>query len=155
MTPASLLKFSRVPPAWIAPAVLLAWVLDTYLPVYEWLPNPWNYTGAGLVWFLALVLTGAAARELASHKTSLYPNGESTALVTSGLYRYTRNPMYTGMALLVLGASALLGSVTALLGAVLFCVAIQHLFIFPEEQRMIGWFGDDYRAYCQRVRRWI
>ncbi len=155
MTPASLLKFSRVPPAWIAPGVLLAWVLDTYLPVYEWLPAPWSYIGAGIVWFLALALTGAAARELARNNTSLYPNGESSALVTEGLYRYTRNPMYLGMALLVLGASLFLGSITALLGVVLFCVALQQLFILPEEQRLTGWFGDDYRAYCRQVRRWL
>jgi len=155
MKPSSLLKFSRVPPAWIAPGVLLAWLFDSYLPVYEWLPAPWSYVGAALAWVIALALTGAAARELARHDTSLYPNGESTTLVTGGLYRYTRNPMYLGMALLVLGASVFLGSVTALLGVVLFCAAVQRLFIIPEEERMTGWFGEDYTAYCKQVRRWI
>ena len=124
-------------------------------PVYEWLPTPWSYVGAALVWFAALALTGAAARELARHKTSLYPNGESTTLVTSGLYKYTRNPMYLGMALLVLGAAVFFGSVTALLGPLVFCVAIQQLFICPEEARMQGWFGEDYDNYCKKVRRWI
>lgn len=155
MKPSSLLKFSRVPPAWIAPGVLLAWGLDTYFPVYEWLPAPWNYIGAGLVLFLALALTGAAARELARHKTSLYPNGESTVLVTEGLYRYTRNPMYLGMSMLVLTAAVFFGSVTAPLGVLLFVVAIQRLFIIPEEQRMTGWFGDAYTVYCRQVRRWL
>jgi protein-S-isoprenylcysteine O-methyltransferase Ste14 len=143
MKPSSLLKFSRVPPAWILPSVLLAWLLGKYVPVFIWLPAPWNYLAAAIVWFAALALTGAAARELARNKTSLYPNGESTALVTSGLYRYTRNPMYVGMSMLVLGAALFTGAVSALLGVALFCGAIQQLFIIPEEQRMVGWFGDD------------
>ena len=155
MKPSSLLKFSRVPPAWIFPSVLLAWLLGKYVPVFVWLPTPWNYLAAAVVWFAALALTGAAARELARNKTSLYPNGESTTLVTSGLYRYTRNPMYVGMSMLVLGAALFTGAVSALLGVVLFCGAIQQLFIIPEEQRMLGWFGDDYQAYCKKVRRWV
>jgi len=155
MKPTALLKLHRVPPAWILPCVLLAWVLDTYLPVYEWLAAPWSYIAAAVLWIAALTLTGAAARNLARHDTSLYPNGESTTLVTDGLYSYTRNPMYLGMALLVLGAAVFFGSVGALVGVIAFCLAIQKLFIIPEEERMHRWFGDDYLAYRKQVRRWV
>lgn len=155
MTPASLLKFRKVPPAWIIPSVLLAWVLHRYMPLADWLPAPWDYLSAALVWVASLMLTGTAARGLAVHKTSLYPNGESTALVETGVYRYTRNPMYLGMALMVLGAALFLGSLSPLLAVVFFCLMLEHLFIKPEEQRLEGWFGDSYRDYCSRVRRWL
>ncbi len=56
---------------------------------------------------------------------------------------------------LVFTLAVILVSATALLGVVLFCVALQQLFILPEEQRLTGWFGDDYRAYCRQVRRWL
>ena len=63
--------------------------------------------------------------------------------------------MYLGMALLVLGAALLTGAVSALFGVLVFCAAVQMLFIIPEEHRMEGWFGDDYRAYRKQVRRWL
>lgn len=155
MTPASLLKFGRVPPAWIVPSIALAWALDRWLPIAEWLPVPWNILLAGVAWACSLALTGSAARRLASHHTTIYPNGESTVLVTDGLYRYTRNPMYLGMALLVAGVALFLGSLSALLSVVFFCLAVQQIFIIPEERRLESWFGEDFRSYRLRVRRWI
>lgn len=155
MKASSLLKFKAVPPAWLLPSLLLAWLLHRYLPLVEWLASPWNYFLAAVVWILSLVITGRAARGLASHKTTIYPNGESTALVTDGLYRYTRNPMYLGMAMIVLGFALYLGSLSALFAVVFFCYAVQLLFIIPEEQRLEAWFGEAYRNYQQQVRRWI
>jgi protein-S-isoprenylcysteine O-methyltransferase Ste14 len=63
--------------------------------------------------------------------------------------------MYVGMALMVLGAALFLGSVSALLAVLFFCLMLQEIFIKPEEQRLEGWFGDDYRAYRRKVRRWV
>lgn len=155
MTPASLLKFRAVPPAWLLPAGLVAWAMDSWLPLYGWLAPPWNWALAVPSWLASLALTGRGARGLARHGTTIYPNGQASALVTDGPYRYSRNPMYLGMALLVLGFALALGSVGALLGVPVFMLAVQWLFILPEEQRLEGLFGEAYRSYCRRVRRWL
>ena len=155
MKATSLLKFKAVPPAWLAPAILLAWALDRYLPLLQLVSPPWSWLLASVTWAISLLITGTAARGLARHDTTIYPNGESTALVTAGLYRYTRNPMYLGMALIVMGFGFFFGSLTAFLGTVFFCLAVQQLFIIPEEQRLRGWFGEDYTNYCRTVRRWL
>lgn len=155
MTPASLLKFRAVPPAWLLPAGLVAWAMDSWLPLYPWLLPPWNWALAVPAWLASLALTGRGARGLASHGTTIYPNGQASALVTDGPYRYSRNPMYLGMALLVLGFALALGSVGALLGVPVFMLAVQWLFILPEERRLEGLFGEAYRGYCRRVRRWL
>jgi len=155
MTPATLLKFRAVPPAWILPSILLGWALHHWLPILVWLPSPWRYVLAAAAWTTSLVITGQAARTLARHETTIYPNGESTALVTSGIYRHTRNPMYLGMALIVLGAAFLMGSLSALLAVAFFCATIRGLFIRGEEERLEGWFGEEYRHYRRRVRRWL
>ncbi|MCC5794804.1 MAG: isoprenylcysteine carboxylmethyltransferase family protein [Chromatiales bacterium] len=155
MKPAALLKFRAVPPAWIVPAALLSWALHTWAPVMQLLERPLSIMLALLAFAASLLLTGQAAKTLARHDTTIYPNGESTRLVTAGPFRFTRNPMYLGMTLIVLGVALLLGSLTALLGVPFFMLAVQQLFIIPEEQRLGGWFGEDYRRYCARVARWL
>jgi len=75
--------------------------------------------------------------------------------VTSGVYRYTRNPMYLGMALVLLGCAVTVGAASALVVPVLFMVIIELRFIRPEEHMLQGLFPQEYPAYCTRVRRWI
>ena len=77
------------------------------------------------------------------------------ALVTTGVYRYTRNPMYLGMALVLLGCAIVVGVATAFLIPVIFVVIIQYRFILPEEQMLRDLFPEEFPAYCQQVRRWI
>jgi hypothetical protein len=76
-------------------------------------------------------------------------------LVTSGIYRYTRNPMYLGTTAFLLGMAIMLGSITALLPVPLFMLVIEYRFIRPEELFLETLFGEDYRAYRERVRRWL
>ena len=79
----------------------------------------------------------------------------STNLVTGGIYSVTRNPMYLGM-LLVLGAwAALLGSLPALIGPVVFAFYITRFQIIPEERVLSSLFGDVFTAYTAQVRRWL
>lgn len=76
-------------------------------------------------------------------------------LVTGGIYRHTRNPMYLGMALAHLGIALMLGSIGALLTLPLAVLAIDRFVIRAEEAYLSGQLGDGYRAYCAKVRRWI
>lgn len=76
-------------------------------------------------------------------------------LVTGGFFRYTRNPMYLGMVLLILGAAMLYGTAGALLPAPFFAWIIQRNFIRAEERFMEAAFGEEYLAYKKSVRRWL
>ncbi len=90
-------------------------------------------------------------------KTTVNPlaPARSSALVATGLYRFSRNPMYLGMALMLLGWAIWLGQPLTLVFAAAFAILIEVLQIRPEEAALEEKFGDDYRAYKKRVRRWL
>lgn len=79
----------------------------------------------------------------------------ASALVTGGVYRITRNPMYLGMALLLLAWAVWLSAWPALAGPVAFVLYITRFQIRPEERAMQANFGDEFARYAARVRRWL
>jgi protein-S-isoprenylcysteine O-methyltransferase Ste14 len=79
----------------------------------------------------------------------------SSALVTSGIYQYTRNPMYVGLALVLLGWAAFLCAVAALAGPVIFVLYINRFQIAPEERALATLFGAAFAGYRARVRQWL
>jgi len=79
----------------------------------------------------------------------------ATALVTSGIYRHTRNPMYLGMAVWLLAWSAWLGTPAGLVGAPLFVLYMNRFQVGPEERALHSLFGAEFDAYRSRVRRWL
>jgi protein-S-isoprenylcysteine O-methyltransferase Ste14 len=87
--------------------------------------------------------------------TSLVPIKPSTALVVSGPYRLTRNPMYLGLLCVYIAAALWLGVVWALILVPLVVLAVQRLAIAKEEHYLEQKFGDAYRQYRTHVRRWI
>jgi len=84
----------------------------------------------------------------------LHPD-RASHLVTGGIYRVSRNPMYLGFALLLLAWAVFLASPWMLLGVPAFMVFITRFQIIPEERALQGVFGDAYRDYQGRVRRWL
>ena len=85
----------------------------------------------------------------------MLPFERSTALVTTGLYRITRNPMYLGMLLILAGVALLSGSASTLLPIPVFAWAIQRNFIIGEERFLEQIFGAQYLDYKRQVRRWL
>lgn len=79
----------------------------------------------------------------------------ATALVTSGAFRYTRNPMYVGLGLLLLGWAAYLCSIPALLCLPVFILYLNRFQIAPEERALTALFGAAYTDYQAGVRRWL
>ncbi len=90
-------------------------------------------------------------------RTTINPlKPEATAsVVMSGVYRITRNPMYVGLALLLLAWAVWLGSAWALLGPLAFVLYISRFQIAPEERILSRKFGSDFASYCMKVRRWL
>ncbi len=81
--------------------------------------------------------------------------GSASSLVHSGVYRVTRNPMYVGLVFLLLGWAAYLWSPWVLFGPLAFAAYINRFQIAPEERALAALFGEEYRAYQARVRRWL
>jgi protein-S-isoprenylcysteine O-methyltransferase Ste14 len=76
-------------------------------------------------------------------------------LVTDGLFRFSRNPMYLGMAIMLAGVWLLLGALSPGIGVLLFIAIAERVYIIYEEKAMQGGFGDAYAAYRRKTRRWI
>jgi protein-S-isoprenylcysteine O-methyltransferase Ste14 len=97
----------------------------------------------------------AAGAGFSAAKTNIPPWKPSTALVTSGIYRYTRNPMYLGMALAYAGLSVFADSLIALLGLPV-ALAVMHYGVIAREERYLEQkFGAEYRSYKSAARRWL
>ena len=96
-----------------------------------------------------------AIREMLKVKTSLNPHHPSTTLVSSGSYRFTRNPMYVGLTLVFAGALTFFQIAWGLLFVPLVVWLITIWVIIPEEEYLENKFGDDYLHYKSKVRRWI
>lgn len=122
-----------------------------------------NFPVAGLpVVAVAIVLGGIAVAiagvvEFRRAKTTVNPltPGKTTSVVTTGVYRLTRNPMYLGMAAGLLGMALWWASLPGLLLVATFCAYITRLQIQPEERALRAHFGDAFTIYMSRVRRWI
>ena len=88
-------------------------------------------------------------------RTAVYPNRDASTLANEGPYRFTRNPMYTGMAMAYVGGACIVGSLGALVLLPLAMVALYYLVIRREERHLREAFGDSYGEYQRRVRRWL
>ena len=94
-------------------------------------------------------------REIAAANTTYDPFAQSNALVTTGIYRHSRNPGYLGLAIIQFGFSALLDNIWIAVATLLAMAVTGHWVIRLEEKKLSDKFGASYRAYCDAVRRWI
>jgi protein-S-isoprenylcysteine O-methyltransferase Ste14 len=143
-----------LPPFWFFVSLILMTALHVLASGPRWLDWPWRGLG-GLPLALGLLLILWANALFAKHDTEVKPFRESSALITEGPFRVSRNPMYLGGMLVFLGVAMLFGTCTPCLVLPVAFVALTRMFIEPEEQAMERQFGDAFRAYAGRVRRWI
>ena len=132
------------------------WALNHYRPVLTMIPKPWNRLG----WFVIAIAPVAPIAALIQFRrayTTVNPHRPetTTTLVTSGVYAWTRNPMYLGLWVLLLGWAIKLGSLSPFAGPLLFPPLIQRVQIRPEEHALRMRFGEDFAQYCHRVNRWL
>ncbi len=104
---------------------------------------------------LAVMLAGVVSFRVARTTVNPLKPESATALVTSGVFRYTRNPMYLGMLAILLAWAMFLASPAALLGVAAFWLYIQRFQIQPEEKALAALFGSAFADYMARVRRWL
>jgi protein-S-isoprenylcysteine O-methyltransferase Ste14 len=148
----------RFPPPLIPLAtILLGGLLDRVWPIdlgFE-LSMPIRYGIGGLVVTCALTLASWAIVHFRGSGQNEKPWTPTTAIVGAGPYRFTRNPMYLAMVLLCIGAATLLASAWILVLTPICALALWWFAIRPEETYLDEKFGEVYRAYKGRVRRWL
>lgn len=104
---------------------------------------------------VAIALAGVISFRQASTTVNPLKPETASCLVTSGIFQYTRNPMYLGMAVAILGFAILLGSCLSLLGVVAFMLFIDRFQIKPEEAALTECFSEQFTQYKTNVRRWL
>lgn len=143
------------PPPFIYAGALVAGLLLNRRRPLRFLPwGPWRLLGLPFVGG-GLVIGLLGLREMKRAGTNVDPYKPSTTIVTAGPYQYTRNPLYVGMTLIYTGVSALANALPPLLLLPIVLAVMRRGVIEREERYLESKFGDEYRAYKTRVRRWI
>lgn len=144
------------PAAALLAMLALGYVLERFFPIARIVfpgqdPVAWALTGAGIV------LMVAAVAQFARAGTTVDPTRPETseALVTSGVFRISRNPIYLGMLLVLVAFVVKLGALSAWITPPLFVAWLNRAQIRREEQALAARFGDAWAAYCRRTRRWV
>lgn len=114
----------------------------------------WLASGIALLGVTIDITSLLSFRRAKTTINPMKPRATST-LVTTGTYRYSRNPMYVGLLSFLLAWAAYLGSAWTLAGPVLFVLYMNRFQIAPEEKVLAKMFGTTYSEYCERVRRWL
>lgn len=142
------------PPMWLVFGIVAIFVCNEFAPGLRFTGAAGHWAGGAmlLVGLTLLVIAGGLFKRAG---TDMIPFQSVSALVTSGVYRWSRNPMYLGMTLILFGTAVTVGAASALLVPPVFMAIVQWRYILPEEAMLEGLFGDDYRAYRRRVRRWL
>lgn len=89
------------------------------------------------------------------HETAICPTAETTSFIVSDIYRLTRNPMYLGMIMILIGIALLVGSWPYYFVAIVYAVILNHVFCPYEERKLLEQYGIEYADYTVSVRRWI
>lgn len=147
----------KIPPPLVA--LLLALAMGAFAGLGPALPWP-EGTRRGVALALAALGAGfdfAGLIAFLRHRTTINPltPRKTSALVTTGVYRITRNPMYVGLLLFLTAWAVWLGAAWPLLAPLGFVAYITRFQIRPEERALTALFGDDFTTYTTRVRRWL
>jgi protein-S-isoprenylcysteine O-methyltransferase Ste14 len=141
------------PPLIFVGALAVGFGLEALLPSAS-LPGALRWLGGVLV-LAGLTLMGSFVSSFRRANTAVDPGKPTTAIVTSGPYRLTRNPGYLGMALVYTGIALLAGALWTLVALLPALAVIDRAVIAREERYLEAKFGQDYLAYKARVRRWV
>lgn len=143
-----------LPPVWFLLSIIMMISLHLFLPVHQLFFSPITYLGIlasiigiGIILFCAYIFH--------QKNTTIKPFQESSYLVRDSIFHYSRNPIYLGMIITLIGVWIILGSLTPVFIIPLFTWLIQELFIKEEERMLEAKFGDSYQEYKATVRRWI
>lgn len=148
------MKHLDYPPVWLMAALGLAWAQSRYFDARLSFGGAWADFVGGLLVGGGLVLMGLAVVEFRRHKTTIVPRQDVSAMITTGIFKRTRNPIYLGDVLVLTGVILAWDAVLSLPLVPLFIWMLERRFIIPEEDGLRRKFRADFARYAQKTRRW-
>lgn len=143
-----------LPPVLVGIFIIAMCLLRVALPGPVLISQPYNLFGlAVLIAGLAITLIGA--RQFDRMGTNIKTFNDPTLLVTDGLFKWSRNPMYLGLTIFLTGLAILLGTLFPFFGAAAFAIIADRWYISFEERALRRTFGESYEAYARSTRRWL
>ena len=146
---------TKIPP----PIVTLVFGLSIYFSrgIFQVIEIKHSFYFGILLLLLGFVILISAVRLFRKDKTTVNPLSpeQATKLVTDGIFKYSRNPMYLGMALVLGSIAVFFNLIGGIILIALFCAYITKFQIFPEEKAMRDLFPDEFDKYTKATRRWI
>jgi protein-S-isoprenylcysteine O-methyltransferase Ste14 len=147
-------KRKPLPPTYLISSIIAMLVLNFVFPVSRVIRFPWNLLGI-VPLAIGIIVNLVADKAFKKTDTTVKPFEDSTTLITTGVFRISRHPMYVGMVLILIGIAVLMGSLTPYSVIFVFVVLMEIVFIRVEERMLEEKFGGAWSAYKGKVRRWI
>jgi len=149
------MKIKKImPPIWLLISIVVMLAFYFIFPVKLMIPYLWYLHGFIPV-ILGVAINLSADRAFQQAKTTVKPFEESSALITNGVFRISRNPMYLGFVLILIGIAIFLRSLSPYLVIVLFVTVIDRIYIRAEERMLAKKFGTEWEEYKSSTRRWL
>ncbi len=149
------MKWIDVPPVWLLGFLVIAWWIGDADPLRLSFGGVWAQFAGGVLIGAGVVLMLLAVAEMRKWRTTVVPHRDADHLVTSGIFRRSRNPIYLGDALILAGFIMRWDAVAALPLVPVFVWVLERRFGLPEEDRLRRRFRQDFHRYSQKTRRWI
>ena len=145
------------PPMLYAGLIIVAMVLNRAapLPIASEPAPGWLFTVGTMLFVTGFALDIGTLLLFARRKANFLPHRAATQLITDGTFRLSRNPIYLGNTLALLGAGIAFNSLWLILAALLAAILVHHLAIVREERHLAAKFGAEWQAYAKRTPRWL
>lgn len=150
-----MIKWIDIPPVWLVAAVAIAWVQGTLFPIGLSFGGYWADFAGGILVGGGILLMLLALVEMRKHKTTFVPHRDADVMVSSGIFSRTRNPIYLGDLLVLLGLVLRFDAVLSLALVPILLWVLETRFVIPEENRLRVKFRANFARYCEKTRRWI
>lgn len=149
------MRWIDVPPVWLIAFAALAWAQARYMALGLSLESGLTDLLSGVLIGGGVLMAVLAIVEFRRHKTTVIPHETPTAMVQTGIYKRSRNPIYVGDVLILAGLILRFDAVLSLVLVPVFVWVLERRFILPEEDRLRRQFRTDFARYERKTRRWI
>ena len=143
-----------MPTTYLLIAIVVMVAIHFSFPMARIIPPLWNLLGM-IPLALGVVVNLIADQAFHKANTTVKPFKESTALITEGAFRISRNPMYLGFVLVLIGIAVLMRSLTPYVIVLVFAILMDRMYIREEERMLAEEFGTAWEQYKRNVRRWL
>jgi len=149
------MRWLDIPPVWLAAALAVAWWQSGQFSYGLSFGGAWaNFLG-GLLVGAGVLLTLLAVYEMRRQRTTVVPHSEAQALVSTGIFSRTRNPIYLGDLLILAGFILSWDAVLSLPLLPILLWVLEKRFVIPEEDRLRRKYRAEFARFCEKTRRWL